>query len=287
MISVRPVPPVLGSSEVFYNLQHTSQACLVVAGSCRLCTQTTSLPSRVLSTRMTLPPSGSSKIPSSRSLTWETLALRMLEHTSEKSSTRSQQKLTVVSILLSPISGIEPCLFNCLTPLENPVSLGTPSSACGIRSSVTASTYSSIQNNHGFVAAEFPLPILVADERQEGQPVLLSTNTTNYEFTPWELGSFDSVGFVPLQYVGSNFDAGEIPSHEKCVTGFDELSFVFGTSSSLFNQFLLQINTTDMVPAIFKDAVTSILVGLDENYMDVADWSPSKSHQTRPIVGIS
>lgn len=121
-----------------------------------------------------------------------------------------------------------------------------------------------------------PLPILVADERQEDQSVLFSTNTTNYEFTPWELGSFDSVGFVPLKYVGSDFEAGEVPSGGKCVTGFDELSFVFGTSSSLFNQFLLQINTTDMVPALLKDAVTSILVGMDENGVDVADWSPSK-----------
>ncbi|WYZ42288.1 hypothetical protein EsH8_V_001183 [Colletotrichum jinshuiense] len=137
------------------------------------------------------------------------------------------------------------------------------------------STFSSIQNNSGFAAAELPLPILVADERQEGQSVLFSTNTTNYEFTPWELGSFDSVGFVPLRYVGSNFEAGEIASDGTCVTGLDELSFVFGTSSSLFNQFLLQINTTDMVPAIFKDAVTNVLVGLDQNHMDVADWSPN------------
>jgi lysophospholipase len=127
----------------------------------------------------------------------------------------------------------------------------------------------------------------VADERQEGQSVLFSTNTTNYEFTPWELGSFDSVGFVPLQYVGSSFDGGKIPSDKKCVTGFDELSFVFGTSSSLFNQFLLQMNTTDMVPAILKDAVTSVLKGLDQNHVDIADWSPSKFRQTRLLVSVS
>ncbi|KAJ0366098.1 hypothetical protein COL154_004010 [Colletotrichum chrysophilum] len=139
----------------------------------------------------------------------------------------------------------------------------------------SVSTFSSIQNMTGFAAAEHPLPILVADEREEGQSVLFSTNTTNYEFTPWDLGSFDSVGFVPLQYVGSEFEVGKIESHGKCVTGFDQLSFVFGTSSSLFNQFLLQINTTDMVPAILKDALTKVLVGLDQSHMDVADWSPN------------
>ncbi|KAF4830629.1 Lysophospholipase 1 [Colletotrichum siamense] len=137
------------------------------------------------------------------------------------------------------------------------------------------STFSSIQNMTGFPAAEHPLPILVADERQEGQSVLFSTNTTNYEFTPWELGSFDSIGFVPLQYVGSDFEAGNISSRGRCVTGFDQLSFVFGTSSSLFNQFLLQINSTDMVPTILKDSLTSILVDLDQTQMDVANWSPN------------
>lgn len=54
---------------------------------------------------------------------------------------------------------------------------------------------------------------------------------------------------------------------ENCVTGFDEMSFVFGTSSSLFNQFLLQINTTDMVPAVLKNALNDILLGLDENHL--------------------
>lgn len=94
---------------------------------------------------------------------------------------------------------------------------------------------------------------------------------TNYEFTPWELGSFDSVGFVPLKYVGSNFSGCAILADEKCITGFDELSFMFGTSSSLFNQFLLQINTTDMVPDILKNVVTDVLVKLDDNHVNVAD----------------
>lgn len=155
-----------------------------------------------------------------------------------------------------------------------------------ITHSKPASTYSSIQDNPSFVAAEYPLPILVADERQEGQSILFPTNTTNYEFTPWELGSFDSVGFVPLKYVGSNFSSGELSLDEQCVTGFDELSFVFGTSSSLFNQFLLQIKTTDMVPDFLKNAVTDVLVGLDENHVDVADWSPSEccSNHNQPII---
>lgn len=50
------------------------------------------------------------------------------------------------------------------------------------------------------------------------------------------MGSWDpSVSsFVDVKYVGTQFDGGK-PSNTTCVTGFDEASFVFGTSSSLFN----------------------------------------------------
>lgn len=123
------------------------------------------------------------------------------------------------------------------------------------------------------------MPILVADGRKDGQTVFSSKDTTNYEFNPWEMGSFDDIGFAPLKYVGSDFNGGKIAADKKCVTGYDQLSFVFGTSSSLFNQFVLQIKDTNMVPDMLKGFITDMLneVGDDEN--DIADWTPSKSIQ--------
>lgn len=125
------------------------------------------------------------------------------------------------------------------------------------------------------------MPILVADGRSEGQVVFSSRNTTNYEFNPWEMGSFDDIGFAPLEFVGSEFDAGKIASDNKCVTGYDQLSFVFGTSSSLFNQFVLQIRDTDMVPAALKGIITNMLEEVGEDNNDIADWSPSESIQAK------
>ena len=91
------------------------------------------------------------------------------------------------------------------------------------------------------------MPIVIADERAPGES-LIPGNTTVYEFNPWEMGSFDptTYGFVPLEYLGSNFSRGTLPAGEQCVRGFDNAGYVMGTSSSLFNQFLLQVNQTSI-----------------------------------------
>ena len=120
------------------------------------------------------------------------------------------------------------------------------------------------------------MPLLVADGRDEGQTYLLSKNTTNYEFSPWEMGSFDSIGFAPLRYVGSNFSAGKLSAQESCVAGYDQLSFVYGTSSSLFNQIMLQMDSNDLIPKLFKSMLKGILEQVSDASNDIADWSPSK-----------
>src|SRR5699024_2735824 len=103
-------------------------------------------------------------------------------------------------------------------------------------------TFSSIADDAGFSSGKTPLPFLIADGRAPGQKVS-SSNSTIFEFTPWELGSSDPTldGFVPLRYVGSKFNNGTLPSSEKCIEGFDNAGFVMGTSSSLFNQIVLYL----------------------------------------------
>ncbi|KAJ4982675.1 Lysophospholipase [Stagonosporopsis vannaccii] len=147
---------------------------------------------------------------------------------------------------------------------------------------VASHTFSSIQDDNDFISGNVPMPILVADGRDEDQKYLFSRNTTNYEFNPWELGSFDSIGFVPLRYVGTNFTAGNVVAGEKCVTGFDQLSFVYGTSSSLFNQIVLQMDSNDMVPDVFKSLLKNVLTQLSDASNDVADWSPNPFYKWKP-----
>ncbi|KAF2276687.1 lysophospholipase [Westerdykella ornata] len=138
-----------------------------------------------------------------------------------------------------------------------------------------AYTFSSIQDDEDFKNANAPMPILVADERAPGE-VIISLNSTDFEFNPWEMGSFDPTlfGFAPLRYIGSNFTAGRLPDNERCVRGMDNAGFVMGTSSSLFNQFILNVDSVN-VSQLIKNAVTGLLEGIGEANNDIADYTPN------------
>lgn len=140
-----------------------------------------------------------------------------------------------------------------------------------------AYTFSSIQDDEDFKNANAPMPILVADERAPGETII-SLNTTNFEFNPWELGSFDPTlfGFAPLRYIGSNFTGGRLPDNEKCIAGFDNAGFVMGTSSSLFNQVILNLGSSAPdLPEIVKNAITGILSMIGQDNNDIADYTPN------------
>ncbi|KAF4760076.1 hypothetical protein N7455_002440 [Penicillium solitum] len=136
-------------------------------------------------------------------------------------------------------------------------------------------TWSSIADTPEFQDGNYPMPFVVADGRNPGE-LLVGSNSTVYEFNPWEFGTFDPTifGFVPLKYLGSKFESGSLPSNESCISGFDSAGFVIGTSSTLFNQFLLQINTTSL-PTFVKNVFTGILEKFDRNQDDIASYDPN------------
>ncbi|CAH0024811.1 unnamed protein product [Clonostachys rhizophaga] len=141
-------------------------------------------------------------------------------------------------------------------------------------------TFSSIADQEFFQNASAPFPILVSDERPPGEKIV-AINTTIYEFNPFELGSWDptTYGFAPLRYIASNFTNGTISKDGKCVRGFDQLGFVIGTSSSLFNQALLyNITATGNalgLPPVITNAIEKILQNLDQEEDDIAQYTPN------------
>ncbi|KAL4784818.1 lysophospholipase catalytic domain-containing protein [Aspergillus varians] len=145
-------------------------------------------------------------------------------------------------------------------------------------------TWSSIALGQQFKDAEMPMPILVADGRFPGE-LVISSNATVYEFTPWEFGSFDPTvfGFAPLEYLGSRFINGSIPSNETCVRGFDNAGYVMGTSSSLFNQFFLQLNDTGL-PEFLTNVISSVLEHVGEEDNDIAVYSPNPFYGWAPTI---
>ena len=138
-----------------------------------------------------------------------------------------------------------------------------------------AYTWSSFALADNFRAGEIPLPILVADGRAPDETIV-SLNSTVYEFNPWEMGSWDptTFAFAPLEYVGSNFSSGVVPRGGSCVRGFDQSGFVMGTSSSLFNSFILYINATAIPPRL-NQIFTNILTTLGSDNNDIAQWQPN------------
>jgi lysophospholipase len=139
-----------------------------------------------------------------------------------------------------------------------------------------AYTFSSIQDDKDFSSGKAPMPIIVADERSPGE-LIVSLNSTVFEFNPFEMGSFDptTFGFAPLKYIGSKFDGGKLSQDQNCVTGFDNLGFVLGTSASLFNQFFLRLEKNKSIPSFLKKIVANILEGIGEKGHDIADYSPN------------
>lgn len=136
-------------------------------------------------------------------------------------------------------------------------------------------TWSSIALADNFDQGDTPFPLLVADARAPGD-TLVSGNSTVYEFNPYEFGTWDptTFAFVPTEYLGSNFSGGVLAPSAKCVRGFDNAGYVMGTSSSLFNQFLLQVNTTS-IPNLAKSFITDILTTIGQDNNDIADYSPN------------
>lgn len=138
-----------------------------------------------------------------------------------------------------------------------------------------AYTFSSIALQDNFANAETPFPLLVADGRAPGE-YIISLNATVYEFNPFEMGTWDptTYAFAPLRYIGSQFKAGVLPESLPCVRGFDNAGFVMGTSSSLFNQALLQIGGTNK-SSLLTGVLTKLLVGLGQENNDIAQYQPN------------
>ncbi|KAL7940934.1 lysophospholipase [Trichoderma barbatum] len=136
-----------------------------------------------------------------------------------------------------------------------------------------AYTFSSISNDTDFVTAQAPMPLVVAIERTSGQ-LQIASNSTIFEFNPWEMGSYDPglQAFAPLQFVGSNFTNGTIPRNGVCIAGVDNAGFVMGTSSSLFNQAFLQIGRVEGVPEFLISAINETLANVGTDNRDVANW---------------
>ncbi|EED16450.1 lysophospholipase Plb1 [Talaromyces stipitatus ATCC 10500] len=133
-------------------------------------------------------------------------------------------------------------------------------------------TWSSIALEDNFSSGSIPMPLVVADLRSPGEKIV-GANSTVMEFSPFEFGSWDPTifGFAPLEYLGSRFNNGSIPANESCVRGYDNAGFVFGTSSTLFNDIVSYVNRSGL-PSVLENLITDTLNHLGKDNQDIADY---------------
>ena len=129
---------------------------------------------------------------------------------------------------------------------------------------------------------DVPFPIVIAVEREEGT-IVVSDNATVWEFTYDEFGTWGFGGggggsdsqligaFTPMEYFGTTLSNGQ-PSDsqdDKCFVGFDNLGFVVGTSSTLFNSAYAMLAQSDG-PGLLATAIEAVLGAIGSAQNDVS-----------------
>lgn len=145
----------------------------------------------------------------------------------------------------------------------------------GLKNGGPALQFSDIREYDAFKNHQMPYPVVVAVGRAPGTKII-STNSTVFEISPYHLGTWDPslYAFTDTYYLGSNVTNGQPVNNTACVAGFDNGGFILGTSSSLFNQFILRLNSTGVSGTLYKLANT-ILTDLDEEDNDIAVYGPN------------
>ncbi|KIJ18736.1 hypothetical protein PAXINDRAFT_129113 [Paxillus involutus ATCC 200175] len=91
-----------------------------------------------------------------------------------------------------------------------------------------------------------PFPIIVADSLPSGSnaTAVLPLDSIVYELTPVEYGSWDPnlSAMAPMAYAGTHLVNGLPANPSTCVTAFDQVGFLMGSSASFFNPVLNESN---------------------------------------------
>jgi lysophospholipase len=105
-------------------------------------------------------------------------------------------------------------------------------------------TLSSISVLSNFTSHSVPFPVITSlGVKTWLGECLPGPNATTYEFTPYEFGSWDSdvSAFMETKYLGTSMKNGK-PTGLFCTANYDNLGYVLGTSSNLFNQLCLSVS---------------------------------------------
>ena len=100
-----------------------------------------------------------------------------------------------------------------------------------------STTLSSVTSLSNFTSFNAPFPIITSLGVQPGS-CIPPENALQYEFSPYEFGSWDKgvSAFTQTRYLGTSLSNGAPTTSGKCIQNYDNLGYVLGTSSNLFNE---------------------------------------------------
>ncbi|KAI5968664.1 plb1 [Candida margitis] len=136
-------------------------------------------------------------------------------------------------------------------------------------------TWSSVRNMSHFEDHTMPYFLVVSNARRPGD-LIINENSTVIEISAYELGSWDPSlnAFADVEYLGSSVDSGNPNNTSVCVRNFDNAGFIMGTSSSLFNQVLLQLGNYD-INSVIKTILEGLLSRISYAEWDIASYEPN------------
>ncbi|KAE9370841.1 FabD/lysophospholipase-like protein, partial [Stipitochalara longipes BDJ] len=149
-------------------------------------------------------------------------------------------------------------------------------------------TLSAITSLSSFINHEISYPIIAAmNVDLSGTLCTPPSNGSIWEFTPYEFGTWDPevAAFTPTAFLGTSLSDG-VPSSSSCTTNYDNLGFVLGTSSTLFNDPTL----VDPLTLGFEQDIYGLLVEIpDITFASAADlfatWpNPFYNPTSAPLV---
>lgn len=120
---------------------------------------------------------------------------------------------------------------------------------------------SSITGFSNFTSHAVPYPIITAlDVETSTGACIPPNNSVIYEFSPYEFGSFDAGvnAFTQTRYLGTSLSNG-VPTKPTCETNYDNLGYILGTSSDIFNEFCASSPNVPQGPGTVFANATAII----------------------------
>ncbi len=132
-----------------------------------------------------------------------------------------------------------------------------------------AVTWSDVTNVSAFANASYPFPIIIAATLPPGAVTPSGPNGSDFEFSPYESGIWSPglQAFINTSALGSVLQNGQ-PGNS-CLAGLDNVGFIAGTSSSLFNE-ILTLNASQSALSNLTEPIQNALSGRNASFQGSA-----------------